>query len=407
MMKKHAFHFAWLRVCGVLCAAVLYVCSVQAPAGAAGIVVPDPTEKLAMPEPVAGAVEALLQAALSGGPVEQAQLDTVLDFCAEHAMGTGSRVLPSRPEGEGVFYYRPMPVSLTDLMSYTLNPKAPGAALYPNSVRRSVWKGGSLLKTWQEFSAELPPQVAITAHGQEYEQITPDETSGSYYGYTLKRLFALAPVNSGKAGNAALFMVSVQDGESEKGLKGAIIGDDNEWNYVYTGVPGSTLPMVGWAETHIYSTATITLWVEPEPGASYVYVLKWLKAGWNGMNVVKTSHINTGITRYLSGMEKVLGSAKRPSVKELTARAAELASMSDADQIAALDGYSRELEQLAKKHSVTGGDFDKVLKDGSYGSHLTREERESELIKLFVKAKLGMPVPDGVTGDAPDGEASE
>ncbi len=349
--------------------------------------VPAPTEKLDLPDPVARDLDSLLQAARSGKAVDAAVFDRVLEFSAKTAMGTGNRILPERPEGLGVFYYCPLPFSLADVLHYTMDPQVPGAAVFPTSVRRGAWKSGA--DALKGFT--VPATEVRQAHAREYEQITPDETTGSYYAYTLNRLFAVAPVHIERNGKTALFQVSIQDGRSENGLKGAILGPDADWNYVYTGVQGSTLPMVGWAETYIYGAATVNIWVEPENGKAYLYSYKWLKAGWSGMNMVKTSHISAGVTRYLDGLSQVLGSARRPSPAELATAAARYAAMSDDEQITALGAFSRDLEKLATASGLTGGDFTKVLKNGAYARSLSREDREAELVKLFVKQKLGLP----------------
>ncbi|MDR2726374.1 MAG: hypothetical protein LBC10_00080, partial [Deltaproteobacteria bacterium] len=201
---------------------------------------------------------------------------------------------------------------------------------------------------------------------------------------------ALMPLSDGKG--TALFMVSVQPKPSLIGLKGAIIGQDLNWNYVYTGVQGSTLPMVGWAETHIYSAATVTIWLDAGSGLQF-YVFKWLKAGWAGMNMVKAGHINAGINRYLSGLTQILGSDQRPTAEAIAMHTKALQAMSDDELTAALAPYCEKLTLLAKAQGLEGGDFAKVLKNGGYARSLGREDRISELLKLYMKNQLGMITP--------------
>ena len=355
----------------------------------AAMQIPDPKEKASLPGPVANALETIIKAAQSGSDVEPAAFDLLLEYSAGTAMGTGSRILPERDEGHGVFYYCPVPVSLQDVLDYTMNPKVPHAAIYPNSVRRGAWLEGSLADAASHFN--LPASAVTQLHAKEYEQITPDENSGIYYAYTLNRLFALTPVQIEGNGKSALFQISVQNGKSENGLKGAILGPDKDWNYAYTGVQGSTLPMVGWAETNIYGAITINIWVEQEEGKAYLYSYKWLKAGWSGMNMVKTNHLTAGVNRYLEGLHQMMGSAKRPSPESLVQIAAKYAAMSNEEQIAALADFSRNMEALAAAVDVTDGDFQKVLTDGAYAASMSREDREAELIRLFVKQQLGLP----------------
>jgi hypothetical protein len=336
--------------------------------------------------------DALNAAAAKTNP-RQSGLHAILAFALANGTGAASRILPERPEGAGVFQYQRLPFSLADLIAYTLNPAIPGEALYPNSVRRNVWRAQSpILTEWKHLAqSPLPPQATLYTRGTEFEEITPDETSGSYYAYDLERLFALMPLPGGNG--AALFMISMQTKPSRIGLKGAILGKDPNWNYIYTGAKGSTLPMVGWAETHIYSAATVSIWVDAAGGLT-VYTFKWLKAGWSGLNMVNTSHISTGISRYLSGLTQVLGSDRRPAVAAIAARVKELQAMSDDELAAALAPYSEKLARLAKAQRLDGADFAKALQNGGYARRMSRENRIAELLKSYIKDQLGMTTPE-------------
>lgn len=390
------------RTLAVLCAVCLSLACVI-PAEAA---VPAPREKVDVSPEMAQALDEAIKAALAGSTPSQNCLDTIAAFCLFNGMGTGSRILPERAEGAGVFYHKPLPFSLSDLMAYALNPAVPGEALYPNSVRRNVWRKQSPVLTGGAELAKsaLPPEKTLFTFGREYEEVTPDTNSGSYYSYDLQRLFALSALpagdgpGQGKKGTV-LFMFSAQPERSDIGMKGAVLGPDADWNYVYTGVQGSTLPMVGWAETHIYSAATINVWVE-ESGKLTLYALKWIKAGWSGMNVVKTEHINAGIDRYVDGLVQVFGSERRPKPEAIVARYKELKAMSDDDLLAALKPYGEQIAQLAKAQSVDGGDFDKVLKDGAYAASMKREDRIAELLKLYMKQQLGIKMPGSASSSA-------
>ena len=98
--------------------------------------------------------------------------------------------------------------------------------------------------------------------GVEYEETTPDTSSGCYYSYKLNRLFVLADYK----GRTALISVSVMPGQSSVGLRGAIVGNDKDWTYVHPG-KGTNLAMLGWAETYLYGSASISVFMESAPGS--------------------------------------------------------------------------------------------------------------------------------------------
>ncbi len=97
-------------------------------------------------------------------------------------------------------------------------------------------------------------------------------------------------------GRPALISVSNQKGISDVGRKGLILGNDEDWNYIYSGEAGTTLPGTGWADTYMYGSASITIYYElgTNPKQVKCAVFKWLDAGWLGINFVKPAHIRKG-----------------------------------------------------------------------------------------------------------------
>ena len=71
-------------------------------------------------------------------------------------------------------------------------------------------------------------------------------------------------------GRTALISVSVMPGQSSVGLRGAIVGNDKDWTYVYTPEKGTNLAMLGWAETYLYGSASISVFMESAPGSGKV-----------------------------------------------------------------------------------------------------------------------------------------
>ena len=223
-----------------------------------------------------------------------------------------AKVRPAnRAEGAGVYHKETFALPLRKLMGYMLDPAVPGEAIYPSAVRRNAWLPGSgILKDSGRFlTATLPPAAPLVTRGVEYEETTPDTSSGCYYSYKLNRLFVLTDYK----GRAALFSVSAMPGQSSVGLRGAIVGDDKDWTYVYTSEKGTNLAMLGWAETYLYGSASVTVFIEDGTGRTEAHFFKWAKAGWKGSNVVKPSHITAGLRRFTSGLRLVTESPRCPS----------------------------------------------------------------------------------------------
>lgn len=198
-------------------------------------------------------------------------------------------------------------------------------------------------------------------------------------------------------GGSALISVSRQQQPSSVGRKGAIVGDDSEWSYVYTKEVGTSLPMLGWAETFIYNSAAITVFLQSDanPAGVEVYVFKWLRAGWAGNNMVKKKHILEGVERFVLGLSTVLESPKAPTPQDIKKRLADLKGMDDNALRKALAGSAQDFERQSqdRKSPLSDDTFRTVLKDGNYAASLSREQMINELLRLFMRERLGKTLP--------------
>ncbi|MEG2139650.1 MAG: hypothetical protein RRY20_02540 [Bilophila sp.] len=346
------------------------------------------TEKSTLSPELESALGALLDAAPQGKAApSEATLHTLLKFVTTNTTPQGKVTPATRPAGLGAYQKETLNMSLKTIISYTLNPAIPGEAIYPSSVRRNAWFPNSeLLKNNATFlNATFPPATTLVTRGTEYEETTPDISSGCYYAYKLNRLFVLTAYE----GRTVLFSVSSMPESSTVGRKGAIAGNDKNWNYVYTPEQGTNLSMLGWAETYLYGSASVSVFIDAG-NKTDLYMFKWAKAGWSGMNVVKRSHITAGLTRFTSGLRQVLESPKAPSASDLAARFAELRGLKDSQLQAQLSDFGKYLETLGTGDSIISGkEFQTVLKGGGYAATLGRNEAISELMKLYVREKLG------------------
>ncbi|MFV0422780.1 hypothetical protein [Oleidesulfovibrio sp.] len=295
-----------------------------------------------------------------------------------------------RDAGSGIFMRSTINVPFDKFLEYCYNPAISPAALFPASVRLGYWKDGSDIlkgvKLWEK-AENLDSMVVL--RGSEYEEITPDHFSGCYYGYDLNRLVILMPWNNRRV----LISISRQAAPSTIGMKGAIVGEDTDWEYVYTTEEGGTARSIGWMDTYMYDSASVAFFFDDESGSATHYAMfKWLKAGWAGLNVVKKSHIISGTERFLNGFKGVIESPELPSAGQLEAYIKDVRSQDDNAQIASLAEYSAKLEAISKEDDILKrSDFQDVLKGGSYASTLTPEQRVSVLIKQFIKRELGKP----------------
>jgi len=317
--------------------------------------------------------------------------ETELAALARFMMASATRPdelrVAKREHGEGVLLRQSFRSSFPKLVRYCFDPRIPTELLYPMVLRRAHWIPDSqFVKENVNLWEQLDRQEMLVLRGTEYEEITPDTFSGCYYSYILSRLIVFLQVD----GKPVLFAVSRQDAPSSVGYKAAIVGKDSDWNYVYTKVVGSTLKLVGWAETYMYDSVAVSLMYPNGEGSSLAF-FKWVKAGWSKMNMVKSRHIRSGGERFLASMRQVLDAQNLPEPEAIYARHKELADMDDVALREAFKPHAAALAARAEGDALlSGADFQTVLQDGAYVRQLRREDLISELMKLYMKERLGI-----------------
>lgn len=298
-----------------------------------------------------------------------------------------------RESGLGAVIKTRYKTSLAKFLEYYCNPELPGASVYPNSVRMLKWYAGSGIadhspRLWKITDLSSP----LVLRGTEYEETTPDSNSGSYYSYPLARMVILMQYE----GKVFFITVSKQTKQSNVGLKGAIVGKDSDWNYVYTKETGATRSGIGWMDTYVYDSCTIGVFYADSMQAQGVdnVAFKWLKAGWMGLNVVKENHIRNGLDRYTKALKTVLESPNMPSPGALAKEYAKVKAMKDGELKASLKDYAKGLEQAIPGDEILSrSEFKKTLANGAYADGLSRDHAMNQYMLNYVRSAFGVFAP--------------
>lgn len=229
--------------------------------------------------------------------------------------------LPDLEGMSGAFHKFHVPAGISQIIKYGYNPRMPAYIFRPACVRTAEWKniysnqGNASIPNLGDKTGRVSAEPIII-QGMEYEEITPDHNSGAYYGYDQKRTLALF-----KAQNATVFIsICLQDEDSSVARKGAILGPDTDWNYFYSGEKGIDKAGLGWVDSYIYSAFTVTMYVQkPGEKESTGLCFNWLRAGWMGMNFVKSKHVLAGLKRFSRDVDTVFSSPDLPRPQKILA----------------------------------------------------------------------------------------
>jgi hypothetical protein len=210
-----------------------------------------------------------------------------------------------------------------------------------------------------------PAGKPVIIYGLQHDGITPDLTTGVYYEYDLKRTLILL----NHKGRQVLISISKQIDLSDIGKKGVILGNDEDWNYYYSGIPGSTKAGLGWVKSYIYDFFSVGVYVESGSSPSMVRsgVFQWIRAGWSGINFVQTSHIIKGMKRNAKNSKTILESPRLPVPKQIVSIYQRLSALPKNDLV---ERYTA-LQQARQSLAVLSGKIEtKEIKKQDYAGQV-------------------------------------
>lgn len=285
---------------------------------------------------------------------------------------------------------------LADLLQYAFNPAIPWFATSPASLRSSQWKQTekpwtNLPKLWDLLGKTDAP---VVIRGRETVENTPDISSGGYYRYDLHRTLIVFNSESRRS----VISISKQADVSDVGRKGYIVGNDEDWNYFYSGEPGLNVTGLGWVKSYMYDSAGISVYTEAGQGQALVRAasFKWLRAGWSNINMVQNDHIYQGMMRFARAFKEIMESPRLPPVKAFESDCLKIVGLSDSEIREQMKSYRQLLAQRAEK--LEGGarrHLPEAFHSEGYWQGLKREEMESALVLETLKRYLGKSPADG------------
>jgi hypothetical protein len=296
--------------------------------------------------------------------------------------------LPKLQEAPGAYYEFDTRINFSSFLQYAHSHQIPSVLTGPSSLRYSLWTGlpGEAQNMPSKWKLVPPTGEPFIIRGLQRDAITPDLTTGVYYEYDLKRTFILL----NHKGRQVLISISKQIDKSSIGKKGFILGNDDDWNYYYSGEPGSAKTGLGWVKSYIYDYFSVGVYVESGASPTMVRsgVFQWIRAGWSGINFVQTGHIIKGIKRYARNSKMILESPNLPAPDQIISTYQRLSALPKNDL---LERYTA-LQQARQSLAVLSGKIGtkEIKKQDSYAT-APKEQIIEELMLEYFKISLGKP----------------
>ena len=341
----------------------------------------------------------------SSSPVPMAAMKLVR-FCADPKVGLDAQAvatlvdyvlepksneevdLSKIQESPGAYYEFDTKITFLRFLEYAYSSQIPAALMRPSSIRYSLWtpSPGGAHKMPTSWRLASPSSKPVIIHGFEHESNTPDLVAGVYYEYDLKRTL----IHLNHKGRQVLISISKQVNQSDVGKKGVILGDDDNWNYYYSGKPGSLKAGMGWVKSYIYDFFSVGVYVESDASPTMVRTgaFQWIRAGWSGMNFVEEGHIIKGMKRFARNFKTILESPNLPTPRQMISAYQRLSALPNSDlteKYAALQHAQQSLAVQTGKIETS-----EIEKQGS-SAHIHKEQIVEELMLEYLKMTLGKP----------------
>lgn len=342
-------------------------------------------EEQKVPEHIYPDLEYALSLSEPSTDLEPEKLSTLVNFISTRPAETSMK-LKEREGASGAFYAFSIEADLTRVLDYAYNPDIPLYVTMPSSLREHEW----LTPQVNDALRNLPRKVDSVddirlLRGRDREIITPDTNTGGYYKYDQDRMVTIFPGPTGPV----LISVSSQNDLSEVGKKGCVVGDDRNWNYLYSGEKGLNTTGLGWVSSYMYNAHSVLIYVvDSSSNTIRVGSFKWLNAGWAKMNMVKSSHILNGIIRFASDFKQVLESPGLPDALTLENKYKGLLQWNERDLRKMVSQYLQALNESGASE-LRSNPFKKLISSGKYLDQMDKEELVKVVLLEYVKENIG------------------
>lgn len=342
-------------------------------------------EQQKVPDQIYPVLEYILSLSQSDTDLDPQQLSELIDFVSSQP-AESNMILKERQDASGAFHAFSVQGNLDHVLDYVYNPNIPTYVTMPSSIRQQKWLTPQIIDALKNLPRKVTSASDIRLlRGRDREAITPDTNTGGYYVYDQERLVIILPGPTGPV----LISVSSQTDISEVGKKGCIVGDDKDWNYLYSGESGLNKTGLGWIDSYMYYANSILIYVaDSQENVVHVGSFKWLNAGWARINMVKSSHILKGMKRFSADFKTVLEAPGLPTVSQLADKYQELLQSNEQDLRLMVSPYLQALI-TSEAPAIRSNPFKSLLSSGEYLQQMSREAMVRVLLLEYVKGHIG------------------
>lgn len=323
----------------------------------------------------------------SNAAPDVSSIKTLVDYILGPKSGKEA-ALPSIQNTTGAYYEYDTKIGFPAFLQYSFSNQIPLVITSPASLRYSQWrslhgKSHQLPDNWKQIAHDGKP---VIIRGAQRDGTTPDQMTGVYYEYDLKRTLIFLNLNE----RQVLVSISKQMNVSDIGKKGFILGNDDDWHYYYSGETGSTRAGLGWVKSYIYDYFSVAVYSGSAESPKMVRsgIFQWIRAGWSGINFVQAEHIISGMKRHSKNLKTILESPHLPRPEQIAATYQWLSSLPQNELIAKYTALQQARQALAVSSvKIKAPD----IKKPDAQKYPPKEQIIDALMLEYLKIALGKP----------------
>jgi hypothetical protein len=145
---------------------------------------------------------------------------------------------------------------------------------------------------------------------------------------------------------------------------------------------------LGWVKSYIYDYFSVIVYVDSggSPATVRTGVFQWLRAGWSGINFVKTGHILDGMKRFARDSKAILEAPNLPAPVQVVSAYQRLLGLPHPD----LTEKYIALRLAQQSSALQAGKITtKEVKKQDFSAKVPREQMLEELMVEYLKTTLG------------------
>jgi len=328
-----------------------------------------------------------------GAALQPDDLDDVINLACDACAAPNAFRMADRWNASGAGNVVRISKGFQEFLYMLFATNIPMYTLYADMLRYAAPLDQERYRAAFERCVTAPAPAGTVRHASflRYEETTPNPDAGSAYTYTSACTFIRTTI----AGHDALIFTARVLAPSSIGVRGVNVGNPLYNLYYYSNKTGTNLRGLSWADSQIYVTRLLSVFVDLGDQQTALLSCTWVRAGWNDFNVVAADSIYQSLSRSLQRM-RLVREYPRVTAARLAACAARVLSMPQPEVTQLFDRYCAYVRYCQSQQSSSWAPWVRTplltqLYDPATLAQTTEYQKRALILQEYVRIIAGHP----------------